>query len=276
MHPHWLFVNWPTGVRFQVVRGTGSPLSIVGFMAPYVSFEPHADEIWRIDEASKSSSEADERLRRILLDNVSMPLALDEDRRADGDTIRVQIARYGGDPVLGGALEDCVGASAALVDLHRFVDGGRLVVEKVDGAPLVTGLKAVRVAPVILGGMALLLKAKTSLVWRMQAGDVFCDQEAAEGVLIPLGVTRGSERVLSGLVSRATLQGATRGLSSEAVQELNEFLGYVGLGWLSADEAMLEDSYLEWVHVICDASLSENASQSGVLTWSVGEHGHGE
>lgn len=142
MQPHWLFVNWPTGARFQVVRGTDLLLSIVGFMVPYMSFERHAGELWRIDEASKSSSETDERLRRILLDNVSMPLALDEDRRADGDTIRVQVARYGGDPVLGGALEDCVGASAALVDLHRFVDGGRLVVEKVDGAPLVTGLKA--------------------------------------------------------------------------------------------------------------------------------------
>jgi hypothetical protein len=100
MHPHWLFVNWPTGVRFQVVRGTDLLLSIVGFMVPYMSFERHAGELWRIDEASKSSSETDERLRRILLDNVSMPLALDEDRRADGDTIRVQVARYGGDPVL--------------------------------------------------------------------------------------------------------------------------------------------------------------------------------
>jgi hypothetical protein len=125
-----------------------------------------------------------------------------------------------------------------------------------------------------MSGLALIVPAKTGIVYRNQTGGYACYQSESEGYLVPIGGDRQDivDRLCSHFTGPKWGGWCSHGIDGEAADEIDKILAeFANREQIKVDRDRLRDSWESWIQVKMDGpllSLIENSNPaSAILTW---------
>lgn len=133
---------------------------------------------------------------------------------------------------------------------------------------------ATRILLYELNGLALIVSARTGILYRNQTGGHSCYQTEIEGYLVPIAGDRPEivEQLCAHFTGAKWGGWCSHGIDGATADEIDGLLTeYAHRGEIRVDRDRLGDSWESWIHVKIDGqllSLIENSTPiSAILTW---------